>query len=53
MLGQRFEVALTFSQWRHFDLDDVQPIEQIFSETAGNHLLLQILVGSRDNPNIH
>ena len=42
----------TFAKRRHLDLDDPQPIEQVFPELAGGDALRQIAVGGRDQADV-
>ena len=44
---------LALAQRRQGDVDDVQPVIQVFAEPAFFHQLAQVGVGGREDPHIH
>src|SRR4051812_7069958 len=52
-LCQRQDVLHTFAQWRETYWDDVQPVEQVCPEQLFRHELPEILVCSRNYPDVH
>src|SRR5712691_10937967 len=53
VLHERWDVLLAVSQWRHVDVDDVEPVEEVVAELVLLDLLLQILVRRADHADVH
>ena len=52
MRDQRPDVGAALAQRRHVDVDDAQPIQQIFAELAGRDALGQVAVGRGDHADV-
>ena len=52
MFNQQGDILFPLSQRGYSDLDNLEPIIEIFSEFTGIDLILQILVGSGDNSDV-
>ena len=50
--GQWDDVLPAFSQGRNVQMDNVQPVEQVFSESARGQHFFQILIGCRNDPEV-
>ena len=50
--GQQGNVFAAFAQRRHVDVDDVEPVIEVFAEGAGHQQFLEIAVGGGDDPHI-
>lgn len=53
MLYQEGDVLSPVPEGRKRQLDDLQAVVKVFPELAALHLCLQVLVGGRDDSNIH
>jgi len=53
VVDQRRDLFGPLAQGRYHDLEDVQPVVEVLSELAGRHGLLQVLVGGRDDSDVH
>src|SRR5690606_9227002 len=51
-MGQQRYVARPGSQWRQFDVDHVDAIEQILPEAAFRNQLREVLVRGQDHANV-
>src|SRR2546426_129587 len=40
------------AQWRHQNVDDVEPVEEILAEPAGSHLAGEVAVGGADDTDV-
>src|SRR6185369_432440 len=52
MIDQRGDIFLALPEWRHRDGKNIEPVEQVFPESAVLYLFLKIPVGSCNNPHI-
>jgi hypothetical protein len=52
VLEQQLDVGLTFAQRREVQVEDVQPLEDVFPEFARGDRIQQIAIGRRDDPHI-
>ena len=52
MRRQRLDVFGPLAKWRHVEMDDLQPVQQVLAELAGRHQVAQVAVGGRDHPNV-
>src|SRR5215813_2582661 len=50
--GDRQDVLRPFPQRRQPDLEHVEPVEEVFSESAVPHFFFEILVGGGDDPHV-
>ena len=53
MLSQRQDVFLALSQGRHHDMNDVQPVEQIFPKAAFLNRFLQVCIGRGHHADVY
>ena len=51
--GQERDLGGALAERRHQHMDDVETIVEIFAESAFGHRTLQILVGRREDSNVH
>ena len=52
MQGQRLDVLGALAQRRQLQGDDVEPVEEVFTESAGGDLCLEILVGGGEEADV-
>ena len=50
---QQWDILCPFPQGRHMNVEDVQPVKEIFAEAALFHQIPEVLIGGRDDPHIH
>ncbi|MNP40409.1 hypothetical protein D3C76_1340500 [compost metagenome] len=50
--GQQQDVLAAFAQGRHFDVEDVEAIEQVFAEQAFADHFFQVAVGRAEDPHV-
>src|SRR5690606_15694134 len=53
MPHEQRNVLTTLAQRRQVQRHDVQPVEQVFTETAFGDLLVELLVGRGENPDLN
>src|SRR5262249_50280344 len=53
MMGQQRGVVFALPERREREGDDVQSVEQVLAEGLGLHLLVEILVGGGEHPDVH
>ena len=53
MLDEHWDVVTPFPERRHFDLDDVQAVVEVFAEAPFFYALHQVGICGRDDPDIH
>src|SRR5687768_16248854 len=51
-VGETAQVFRPVSQWRDYELDDVEAIEEILSEPSFFHILREVAVRRRDHPRV-
>ena len=52
ILGQEADVLGSLAEGRKLDANDVEPVEEIFSETAFGDFLFEVLVGGGDDADV-
>ena len=53
VVGEDRNFFTPLTQGRQLNADDVQPEEQVFTQLAFRHGLLEVAVGGRDDPHVH
>lgn len=53
MLGQRNNILAPFAQWQYMNIDDVEPIKQIFAKPAFRNLLPKITMSGSEQVDIY
>src|SRR5438105_15727336 len=53
MLCQQWQIVEPFSQQWQMNRDDIEPIQQIFSQSAIAYRRMRIFVCRRENANVH
>ena len=52
-MHERADVFAALAQRRHVDVDDAQPVQQVFAELAVRHHVAQVAVGGGDDAHVH
>src|SRR5262249_46712438 len=53
MLDEKRNVPAPRPEWRNHQRDDIEPVEEVLSETPGGHEMGEVLVRGRDHADIY